>query len=102
MDANTAGESRFQILRSPGQPIHPEGEMKSVESGAASIFERTAPWLIGLADKLRRVRDGQLSDADSAMMLRAAAADVELVWRYLAARAETAQSDQQWSPRDVP
>ncbi len=54
------------------------------ESTSAEIFEQMTPWLIGLADKLRRALEEPLSEAERAMFLRAAAADVELVWRYLA------------------
>ena len=63
------------------------GWSDEMRPAATEIFEQLTPWLIGLADKLRRVLDDQLSDDDRVMMLRAAAADVEMVWRCVARHA---------------
>ena len=48
-----------------------------------ALLEPMTPWLAGLADKLRRMLDCRLSEQEKVILLRAAAADVDLLWCYL-------------------
>ena len=62
----------------------------STQKIAREIFDELTPRLIGIADKLRRVIEDPLprNVGARAMLLRAAAEDLESLWRYIAGRAE--------------